>query len=70
MCLDFSPDDSLLISGSYDKSVKLFSTKDWTILQDWKEHSNYVRAVLFHHTENQVVVSGSLDNSIKVWNPS
>jgi WD40 repeat protein len=70
MCLDFSPDDSLLISGSGDKSVKLFSTKDWTILRDWKEHTSEVRAVLFHHTENQVIVSGSCDKSIKVWNPS
>ena len=69
--LDFSEDGELFVTGSDDKSVKVYSTKDWTLKQNWQEHTSYVYSVKFcPNSNNEVIASaGCGDNSVKLWNP-
>jgi hypothetical protein len=34
-----------MVSGADDKTVKVFKTNDWYLVQDYKEHSHYVYSV-------------------------
>jgi WD40 repeat protein len=69
--LDFSEDGELLVTGSDDKSVKVYSTKDWTLKQNWQEHTSFVYSVKFcPNSNNEVIASAGGDNSVKIWNPS
>ena len=73
-CLDFSPNDKLIATGSNDKTIKIF------VVPDFNENMNEVlelaildqkgtiRSVLFPPTENNVFFSGgSCDNNINMW---
>ncbi|KZS93303.1 U3 small nucleolar RNA-associated protein [Sistotremastrum niveocremeum HHB9708] len=72
--LDVSPDNSLLASGSQDKTIKLFqityssSSKsgDIKLLGTCKGHKRGVWSVRFSRTE-RVLASGSGDKTIRIW---
>ncbi|EKX31283.1 hypothetical protein GUITHDRAFT_53660, partial [Guillardia theta CCMP2712] len=46
-CVCFSPDRSLLATGSYDSSVKLWSSQTWKCIATVLGHTNSVHAVAF-----------------------
>jgi WD40 repeat protein len=54
----FSNDSSLLVSGSEDNTLKLFSTKNWSKLQDYKENTGPVRCSVFS-PDDSIIASGS-----------
>ena len=73
-CLDFSPSDKLIVTGSNDKTIKIF------VVPDFNENMNEVlelaildqkgtiRSVLFPPTDNNFIFSGgSNDNNINMW---
>ena len=73
-CLDFSPSDKLIATGSNDKTIKIF------VVPDFNENMNEVlelaildqkgtiRSVLFPPTDNNFIFSGgSNDNNINMW---
>ena len=73
-CLDFSPNDKLIATGSNDKTIKIF------VVPDFNENMNKVlelaildqkgtiRSVLFPPTDNNFIFSGgSNDNNINMW---
>ena len=73
-CLDFSPNDKLIATGSNDKTIKIF------VVPDFNENMNEVlelaildqkgtiRSVLFPPTDNNFIFSGgSSDNNINMW---
>ena len=73
-CLDFSPNDKLIATGSNDKTIKIF------VVPDFNENMNEVlelaildqkgtiRSVLFPPTDNNLIFSGgSNDNNINMW---
>ena len=73
-CLDFSPNDKLIATGSNDKMIKIFVVPDFS--QNMKEvlelaildQKGTVRSVIFPPTENNFVFSGgSGDNNINMW---
>ena len=73
-CLDFSPNDKLIATGSNDKTIKIFVVPDFN--ENMKEvlelaildQKGTVRSVLFPPTENNFVFSGgSNDNNINMW---
>ena len=73
-CLDFSPNDKLIATGSNDKTIKIFVVPD--LFENMKEvlelaildQKGTIRAVLFPPTENNFVFSGgSGDMNINMW---
>ncbi|MBS4028150.1 MAG: PQQ-binding-like beta-propeller repeat protein [Ignavibacteriales bacterium] len=64
----YSSDETKVVSGSSDNSVKVWNAIDGSLL--WSaNHNDTVIAVAFS-PDNSKVVSGSYDNTIKVWNVS
>jgi len=67
----FSPDGTVLVTGSADSMVKLWSTRDGQCMQTLTGHS---LATKVHGVacspEGSLMVSGSEDGSIKVWSTS
>jgi WD40 repeat protein len=56
-----------LASGSWDKSIKLWSVESLKEVATLQGHSNYVSSVAFS-SDSKYLASGSMDFSIKVWN--
>jgi hypothetical protein len=62
----FSHDVTQVVSGSVDKTVKIWDAGSGAYLKTLKGHSGSVRSVAFSHDGTQVV-SGSVDKTVKIW---
>jgi WD40 repeat protein len=62
----FSPDGKQVVSGSEDKTVRLWDAATGTALQTLKGHSYSVNSVAFSPNGKQVV-SGSGDKTVRLW---
>lgn len=67
--LAITPDGETLISGSFDKSIKLWNLSTGTIIDTLSEHSKGVLTVTVS-PNGQILGSGSFDETIKLWNLS
>ena len=63
MCLQF--DDEVLITGSYDATVKVWDIKTGQEIRTLTGHSQGIRCLQF---EDSKLITGSLDNTMKIWN--
>ncbi|KAI9815462.1 MAG: hypothetical protein M1827_002596 [Pycnora praestabilis] len=63
MCLQF--DDSILASGSYDSTIKIWDVETGEELRTLRGHESGIRCLQFDDTK---LISGSIDRSLKVWN--
>jgi hypothetical protein len=64
----FHPDGRSLVSGSYDKTLKIWDPKTGTQLRTLEGHSSPVVAVAFSG-DGRFIVSGGEDASAKLWSP-
>ena len=62
----FSPDGKQVVSGSADKTVRLWDAVTGASLQTLEGHSDWVRSVAFSPDGKQVV-SGSDDKTVRLW---
>ncbi|NCQ94376.1 MAG: hypothetical protein GPJ13_04130, partial [Microcystis aeruginosa W11-06] len=65
--VNFSPDGKTLVSGSRDKTIKLWNVETGQEIRTLKGHDDYVRSINFS-PDGKTLVSGSADNTIKLWN--
>ena len=67
-CVAFSPDGTLLVSGSDDCSVVLWDMQNHSLVRSFKGHTDSVWTVAFSPHGN-VIASGSNDSTIRLWDP-
>jgi WD40 repeat protein len=66
-CLSFTPDSSKLVSGSFDKTIKLWQLETGTVVHTLTDHIKGVFALAVS-PDGQLLASGSWDETIKLWN--
>ena len=64
--ISFSPHGNRIVSGSDDKSVRVWDAKTGEQLRELQGHTGNVSSVRFSPDGNQIV-SGSNDASVRVW---
>ncbi|KAL4379379.1 hypothetical protein GQ457_02G014630 [Hibiscus cannabinus] len=64
-CLCFNEDKTLLYSGSWDKTFKVWRISDWKCLESIRAHEDAVNTIVAGC--EGLVFTGSADGSIKVW---
>jgi WD40 repeat protein len=62
----FSPDSRQVVSGSYDKTVRLWDAVTGALLQTLEGHTEAVKSVAFSPDGRQVV-SRSWDKTVRLW---
>ena len=63
----FSPDGKKVVSGSYDRTVRLWDAETGeTIGEPWQGHTDRVWSVAFS-PDGKKVVSGSYDRTVRLW---
>ncbi len=62
----FSPDGTRLLSGSADRTLKLWDAATGALLRTLEGHSDHVRSVAFS-PDGTRLLSGSDDRSLKLW---
>ncbi|MEO0767961.1 MAG: NB-ARC domain-containing protein [Cyanobacteria bacterium J06649_4] len=65
----FSPDGTQLVSGSADRTIRLWDVTTGECLQTLEGHQNWVMAVAFSPDGTQLV-SGSADRTVRLWDVS
>ncbi len=63
----FSPDGSLLASGSYDRTIRIWDADTGRTLRVLRGHSGRVTCVAFGR-DNDTLASASEDGTIRFWN--
>lgn len=63
MCVQF--DDNVLISGSYDATVKVWDVNTGEELRTLTGHTSGIRCLQFDESK---LMTGSLDNTLRLWN--
>ncbi|KAI5455117.1 U3 small nucleolar RNA-associated protein 15 [Naganishia albida] len=63
----FSPTNTEIISASDDATLKLWDIPSQTCVQTFSGHNDYVRSALFSPSNPQLILSGSYDSTIRLW---
>ncbi|CAG8501418.1 3271_t:CDS:10 [Scutellospora calospora] len=63
----FSPGNTQILSCSDDKTARIWDVPGQEAISNLKEHQDYVRAGLISNDNPHLVLTGSYDQSIKLW---
>jgi len=64
--LTFSPDGASLVSGSYDKTIKLWDIQTGGVVKTFQGHTNYVMSVSIS-PNCTMIASACLNKTIRLW---
>ncbi|KAH8668676.1 beta transducin-like protein HET-E2C*4 [Xylariales sp. PMI_506] len=62
----FSPDGRRVVSGSVDKTIRIWDAENGVCLETLEGHSEFVSSVAFS-PDGRRIVSGSDDQTIRIW---
>jgi WD40 repeat protein len=62
----FAPDGATLVSGSYDRTVRLWRVADGALLHTLKGHTGTVESVAFA-PDGALLASASGDHIVRLW---
>ncbi|MDJ1167843.1 hypothetical protein PMG71_00210 [Roseofilum sp. BLCC_M154] len=62
----FSPQEELVVTGSDDKSIKIWNTNGYLIQDIPDAHEDQIRIIAFH-PNGKILGSGGKDNKAKLW---
>jgi len=65
-CVSFSPDGKLFVSGSEDYDIKIWDTKEVSLMITLRGHEGSVNSVMFS-PDSSLIISGSDDKTIRIW---
>jgi F-box/WD-40 domain protein MET30 len=65
MCVQFCDSSNIMMTGSYDKTVRIWNLETGELLSTLKGHTRCIRALQFDEAK---LVTGSMDQTLKVWN--
>src|SRR5262245_47108300 len=65
----FTADGKSIVSGSWDKTIKLWEVTTGKDRLTFKGHSDYVTAVALSE-DGRLLASGSYDRTVKLWDAS
>jgi WD40 repeat protein len=63
----FSPDGQILVSGSVDQTVKLWTIANGQCQKTLTGHSDWVASGCSFSLDGQTLISASFDQTIKLW---
>merc|ERR1712179_398988 len=66
-CVVLSSDGQFALSGSWDKTMRLWDLNTGATVRTFQGHTKDVNSVAFSG-DNRQIVSGSRDRTIKLWN--
>ena len=62
----FAPDGRTLLSGSWDRTVKLWDVATALLLQTFEGHTKPITSVAFA-PDGRTALSGSWDKTVRLW---
>lgn len=63
----FNKSGDRFITGSYDRTCKVWDTQNGTELLSLEEHKNVVYTMAFNNPFGNLIVTGSFDKTAKIW---
>ncbi len=64
--VSYSPDGTKIISGSDDKTIKIWDANKGEHLQTLRGHADFVNSVAYS-PDGTKIISGSDDATVKIW---
>lgn len=64
---DCSHDHAFICTGSADKSVFYFDVKTTKVVRKYRAHVGRVNCVRFNPEESNLILSGSIDGRVRIW---
>ena len=65
-CCNFNPQSNLIVSGSFDESIRVWDVRTGKCLKTLPAHSDPVSAVHFNR-DGSLIVSSSYDGMCRIW---
>jgi len=65
--ISFSPDSKVLASAGEDQTIKLWNIETGKCIDTVTEHNHAVRGIAFSPTDGKMIVSGSYDQTVKLF---